>query len=425
MLPLPYHLYAAATAVAAPLIRRGIRRKMAAAGDEARLGERFGQASLARPDGQLIWMHAVSVGELLSILGLIRSLQAHSPDLQVLVTTTTSTSAALAAKRLPEVALHQFSPLDTPGAVRRFFNHWKPDLAVFVESELWPRQIVEAHRRGIPLALIQARLSQKSLSRWKKFPSTARALLTRFSLVLCQVESTRSAVISLGLSPERTLTSGDLKASSDPLPVDAEELARLQAAIGDRPLWLAASTHPGEEEQVAEAHGIFQEKFHDGLMILAPRHPERGDDIAHMLRNDGWDVAQRRHHDEINALTEIYVADTLGEMGLWYALAPVTFVAGSFSDVGGHNPYEAAHFDSAILHGPKFANAALTYKDMDEAGAALKVRDADALGAALLDLSDSSRAETLQKRAHEFATSARNIRDEIAHNLLMLLSKRI
>jgi 3-deoxy-D-manno-octulosonic-acid transferase len=421
LLPLPYYLYATATAVAAPLIRRGIRRKMAAAGDEVRLSERLGRAPRPRPKGRLIWMHAVSVGELLSILGLIQSLKEQAPDLQVLVNTTTSTSAALAAKRLPEGAIHQFSPLDTPRAVRRFFNHWQPDLAVFVESEIWPRQIVEAHRRGIPLALIQARLSRKSLDRWEKFPRTARALLTRFSLVLCQIEATRSAVISLGQSSDRTLTSGDLKASSDPLPVDAEELARLRQTIGDRPLWLAASTHPGEEEQVAEAHGIFKEKHHDGVLILAPRHPERGDDIAHMLRNDGWDVAQRQHHDEINALTEIYVADTLGEMGLWYALAQITYVAGSFTDVGGHNPYEAAHFDSAILHGPLFANAAQIYDDMDSDGAALKVQDAEALGAALLDLTVSSKAQTLQKKAHDFATSARNIRDDVAGRLLALL----
>lgn len=422
-LPPAYYLYAAITRIGAPLIRRGIRRKMDVAGSGARVKERFGQASAPRPMGTLIWIHAVSVGELLSVLGLIRALQDKAPNLQVLVTTTTATSAELATKRLPEGAIHQVSPLDTPGAVHRFLDHWKPDLAVFVESEIWPRQIVETHRRGIPLALIQARLSEKSLSRWRKFPRTAQALLTRFALVLCQINATRDAVVGLGLPTAQALTSGDLKASSDPLPVDMTELGRVTAAIGNRPLWVAASTHPGEETPVANAHGIFKESRHDGLLILAPRHPERGDAIAHALRNDGWEVAQRQHSDEITAMTDIYIADTLGEMGLWYALAPTVFVAGSFSDVGGHNPYEPAHFDCAILYGPKVANFEMAYDDMNKAGACQKVDDAETLGAVLLELTDGKKAQDMQTNAKRFAGSARNIREDVANHLLRLINK--
>lgn len=423
-LPPAYYLYAALTRAAAPLIRRAIRRKMTDAGvDASRINERFGQATLPRPEGRLIWLHAVSVGEVLSILGLTRTLQQTTPDLRILVTTTTATSAQMAAKRLPEGVAHQFSPLDTPGAVRRFLDHWRPDLAVFVESEIWPRQIVETHRRGIPLALIQARLSEKSLSRWERFPRTARALLGRFSLVLCQVDATRTAVLRLGLQRDRAFTSGDLKASSDPLPVDPATLNDLRLAIGSRPLWVASSTHPGEEEPVADAHGIFKETHHDGLLTLVPRHPERGDVIAQTLRQDGWEVAQRSHHDAITPLTEIYVADTLGELGLWYTLAPVVFVAGSFSDVGGHNPYEPAHFDCAILHGPNVANFALTYDDMDKARACRKVADGEDLGAEVLRLSADQNALALQAASRGFANSTRNIRDDVAERLLGLFSR--
>lgn len=415
-----YHLYAAFSRLAAPLLRRHIRKKMSRAKvATARIEERFGHPSLPRPQGRLIWLHAVSVGELLSVLGLVKSLQ--DRDVNVLVTTTTATSAALAAKRLPDKAMHQFSPLDTPGAVRRFLAHWQPDLAVFVESEIWPRQIVELHRRGVPLALIQARLSGKSLRRWQNFPRTSRALLQRFALVLCQVDATRSAVINLGLAESRAFTSGDLKASSDPLPIAHDTLNALRIKLADRPLWLAASTHPGEEQLLANAHGVFKEAHPDGLMILAPRHPERGDAIAQMLRQAGWQVAQRSQDEAITAATQIYLADTLGEMGLWYALSPMVFVAGSFSDVGGHNPYEAAHFDCAILHGPKVANAAQTYADMAIAGACLEVADDAALGIALLQLHHSSQATQLGDAANQFATSAQNIRSDVANQLLALI----
>lgn len=421
-LPPVYWGYAGLTALAAPLIRAHVRRRMAAAGvARERISERFGVAGMARPEGRLVWFHAVSVGELLSILGLIDTLRRDAPGLRVLVTTTTATSAEMAARRLPGDVVHQFAPIDTPGAVRRFLAHWHPDLAVFVESELWPRQIVAAHRLGIPLVLLQARLSQRSQRRWQRFGRVARALLSRFSLVLAQVEATRSAVVALGLEPARARTSGDLKASSDPLPVEPGELARMRKAIGDRPVWVAASSHPGEEELIAEAHGRFKEAHLDGLLILVPRHPERGDALAAMLRKDGWDVAQRAHQQEVGAITEIYLADTLGEMGLWYAIAPLAFVGGSFVPVGGHNPYEPAHADCAILHGPLVANFAATYGDMDGRGAARCVADAGALGAALVELNGSALAEDMAKAARRFASEGQGIREAVAQDLLALL----
>ncbi|WP_175483180.1 3-deoxy-D-manno-octulosonic acid transferase [Salinihabitans flavidus] len=411
------------TALSAPIIQRVVRRKLSAAGvPPGRIAERFGQPTAPRPAGRLVWFHAVSVGEFLSTLGVIETLRESDPALGILVTTTTATAAGMARKRLPSGCVHQFSPLDTPGATRRFLAHWRPDLAVFVESEIWPRQIVSVHRAGIPLALINARLSAGSLRRWSRVPRTARALLSRFACVLCQTDTTRDAVIGLGLPSERAVTTGDLKASSDPLPLDEEEAARLAPSLARRPLWVAASTHPEEEEIVSAAHRRFTERYPDALLILAPRHPDRADVIEAALVAEGWAVARRSAGDAITGETQIYLADTLGEMGLWYHLAPIVLVAGSFVPVGGHNPYEPAHFSCAILHGPLVANFARAYADMDGQWAAREVGNATDLSEQLISLQDSADLVTLQQAAHGFATAAGSARTDAAAALRKLLN---
>jgi 3-deoxy-D-manno-octulosonic-acid transferase len=368
-----------------------------------------------------MWLHAVSVGEFLSLLGLIDTMLAQHSDLNILVTTTTATSAELAQTRLPKGCLHQFAPLDTPAATRRFLDHWQPNLAVFVESELWPRQIVETHKRAIPLALINARLSQRSLKRWNKVSGTARALLTRFSLILCQTEITRQAIADLGMTADLIHTTGDLKASSDPLPVDHAHLQAFEKTIGNRPLWVAASTHPGEEEDVAAAHRILLERDPKALLILAPRHPERAQAIMDQLSAKGWNIARRSTDDALTDDTQIYLADTLGEMGLWYALAPLVFVGGSFVPVGGHNPYEPAHANCAILHGPLVANFAQPYADMGGQWACRMVRDSTDLGLQVTDLMYSNDQTSLSKAALGFVTANRTIRQTVADQLTALL----
>ncbi len=421
-LPLLYYAYAMGTTLGAPLIHHQQKRKLLAAGvDPMRIRERMGHATRPRPPGRLIWFHAVSVGEFLSILGLIQNLRSQSVPPQILVTTTTITSAEMAAKRLPQGVIHQYAALDTPGATRRFLKHWRPELAVFVESELWPRQIVETHKRGIPLALINARLSKRSLKRWQSAAKTAKSLLSRFSRILCQTEDTRLAVIDLGMPATTTATSGDLKASSDPLPFDNTALARLQQIVGTRPLWVAASTHLDEEELIAAAHRLAQERHSDSLLILAPRHPERAEVIEKMLKLQGFRVARRSKGEQIDLTTEIYLADTLGEMGMWYALAPIVFVGGSFTDVGGHNPYEPAHANCAILHGPKVVNFQQAYDDMAAQWACLQVRNDVDLGQQLADLFDSEDRHSLAKAALGYVENTRNIRQDVAKELLTLL----
>ncbi len=419
-LTLTYRLYQALTALGAPLAMREARKRFAETdGPLDRLPERAGHTDLPRPEGRLVWIHAVSVGEFRSILGLVERLV--RDGLRVLVTTTSTTSAALAAQRLPEGAFHQFSPLDTPQATRRFLDHWRPDLVAFVESEIWPNQIVAAHRRGLPLVLLNARLSARSLKRWQKLSATAQSLLARFSLILCQVKGTQQALTLLGAPADLTSTTGDLKADADALPVDAQEAERLSSLIGGRPLWVAASTHEGEEDQVCAAHRVVTGQIPNALLILVPRHPERANAIAHQLAEEGWQVARRSKGETPGPATEIYLADTLGETGLWYTLAPIAFVAGSFAPVGGHNPYEPAHFGCAILHGPLYANFALAYGEMTRRDACLEVEDATALGQTVAGLFQSPRLAPLQDNARAYVASARNLQDDIAARLRALI----
>nr|WP_319948354.1 3-deoxy-D-manno-octulosonic acid transferase [uncultured Shimia sp.] len=421
-LTLTYHVYACATALAAPFVKRKIRKKMLAARiASARINERFGVATAPRPQGKLIWIHTVSVGEFLSVLELITDLTTQGT---VLVTTTTATAAALAAQRLAPECIHQYAPLDTPQATRKFLSHWQPDLAIFVESEIWPNQIVQAHHRHIPLALINARLSARSLEKWAKLPKTARALLSRFDVILAQADITRHALEALGAPSTRSRTSGDMKAASNPLPFDAAQAKKMREQFADRPVWVASSTHPGEEEKVLQAHKIVSEQNADSLLVLVPRHPDRAETLMDQMRRDGWHVAQRSTGDLITKDTQVYLADTLGETGLWYHLAPIVFVAGSFTPVGGHNPYEPAHFGCAILTGPLYANFELAYGNMLAEDACIEVQDASDLGHTVADLLTSPRLQQLQTSAHKFVRSTANTRTDVMQALVHLLETK-
>ncbi|WP_370227991.1 3-deoxy-D-manno-octulosonic acid transferase [Cognatishimia sp.] len=422
-LPMLYRLYTAGAQIASPILDRMARKKLQRAGvSKARLHERAGVASQERPLGKLLWIHAVSVGETLSILDVIKELRQQAPRMTVLLTTTTTTSAELASKRLPEGCIHQFAPLDTPAATKRFLDHWQPDLVTFVESEIWPHQIASVHDAEIPLALINARLSEKSLMSWGKRADLARALFGRFSLVLCQTDPVRDGLRAFVQEPWKVVTSGDLKKSSDPLPVNDLQKARLAQAIAERPFWLASSTHAGEEEAMSAAHKHFVAQHADGLMILLPRHPERGPEIADMLRTEGWRVAMRSKDEAIAPDTQIYLADTLGETGLFYSLSTLVFIGGSFVPVGGHNPYEPAHMGCAILHGPLYANFAQAYADMAEQEASMEVADAAALGQALCALWGDDEVALLQANAKFYIEASRNIRKDVAGHLLALIA---
>lgn len=377
MRPLPLALYGAATRLLEPFAPRLLAAR-ARAGKETpqRLHERLGRAKRPRPQGRLVWLHAVSVGESLSLLPLIEALQ-RRPDVALLVTSGTVTSAEMMARRLPEGVIHQFAPVDAPGAVRRFLDHWRPDAGLFVESELWPNLILAARARGVRLGLISARITAASAEGWARAPASARALLGAFDLILPQDAATAERLTRLGGRCGPRL---NLKRTGAAPPVDAAEFARLRDRIGGRPVVLAASTHPGEEALVAEAFRAATADRPDALLILAPRHPDRGAAIAAELAAAGWLVARRGAGEPLSAGTRAYVADTLGEMGLLLRLADVVVMGGSLVEgVGGHNPLEAARLGAAVVTGPHVANAHELYAEMLAEVAAIQAADAEAL----------------------------------------------
>ncbi|MCQ0092602.1 3-deoxy-D-manno-octulosonic acid transferase [Roseovarius sp. M141] len=389
----------------APLAYRRVRRKLAAHGtDPARIRERLGHATLPRPDGPLLWLHAASVGESLSVLRLIAQLGQMHPALNFLLTSGTATSAQMLSTRLPPRCQHQFAPLDSPSCVGRFLDHWRPDAGVFVESEMWPGMLRSAARRGVPLALLNARISDRSARGWARLGGTARYLLSLFTMIHCQDARTARHLTALGATDARH--GANLKAMAGPLPCDAAALADLRARIGNRPVWTTASTHPGEEDVALSAHRALLTTHPGALMILVPRHPDRADGIAQMIRETGLTYTRRSAGGMPGAQDQVYLADTLGELGLWYALAPVACIAGSFTPVGGHNPFEAAHAGAAVLHGPLYANFADAYAQMDAAGAARQVADADDLGATLRGLfSAPADLRAIQDSARQFAAT--------------------
>ena len=341
----------------APLLLR----QRAARGKEdwARLNERLGIAGLPRPSGRLIWLHGASVGESLSALPLIEKLM---DSTSVLVTSGTVTSAAMMSQRLPPEnsnhrALHQYVPLDTPGAVARFLDHWKPDAGLFIESDLWPNLILAARAQGIKLALVNARISAASAERWMWARRSVRILLSAFDMVLAQDEEI--ALRFRGLGARNVKVVGSLKADAPPLTVDEDALAAMRQAIDGRPVLLAAQTHPGEDETILPAHDQLRAQFPDLLTILIPRHTARGADLE-MLCGDRA-CRRRSAGGRITSQTAIYIADTMGEMGLFYRLAPFCFLGGTLVPLGGHNPLEPAVLKCAVLAGPHTASAPTAY----------------------------------------------------------------
>jgi 3-deoxy-D-manno-octulosonic-acid transferase len=390
-----FTLYRAVTSLAgqvAPYLLK--QRQMRGKEDGARITERLGIAGRDRPPGPLIWIHGASVGESLAALPLIDALIARVPNGHVMVTPGTVTSAALMGERLPRRAFHQFIPIDTPASVKRFLDYWRPDLALWLESEFWPNLIFSAAERKIPLVLVNGRLSERSHRGWTRGRPLAARLLRSFSLCLAQDGATARRLSDLGA--KNVLTTGNLKTAAEPLPVDESELARLREMIGNRPLWLASSTHAGEEVQILDAHRALRAAVSNLLTIIVPRHPQRGQEVATEARSRGLQVAMRSARDMVDPQTQVYVADTMGELGLFYRLARIVFVGGSLIPHGGQNPYEPARLDCAILHGPNIANFAEPYAALAEHRADETVKDASELAAAVSRLLNNE--NELQRR---------------------------
>lgn len=378
-------LYRTATKVCGPLINTYLRRRLAQGKEDgARFRERLGFPSQPRPHGILIWIHAASVGESMSVLPLIESLVAERSDLHILLTTGTVTSAKLMGNRLPARAFHQYVPVDRIAGVRSFLDHWRPDLAIWVESEFWPNLIMETHARGVPMLLLNARVSEASFQSWQRYPRLIAPMLQCFDLCLAQTLTDIGRLTSLGAAS--ATCRGNLKWAGNPLPAEPKDLEKLERMFGDRPRWLAASTHAGEETIIAETHKILRRSFAGTLTIIVPRHPNRGPEIAKALKEAGLKVRRRAGFEPADAETDIYLADTIGELGLFYRLADIVFVGGSLIPHGGQNPLEAARLDSAILYGPHMFNFAETVDALEVAGATGTVTDAASLAAEITRL---------------------------------------
>ena len=360
--------------------------------------ERDGVASAPRPAGFLVWFHAASIGEANAALPVIETIAAERPELRMLLTTATVTSARLARTRLPKGVLHQYIPLDNQDFMQRFLQHWHPDLAVLVESEIWPNLVLETKGRGVPLVLINGRMSTSSFKRWRRRPGLSRPIFLSFDLVLAQNDGLAERFAQLGVG--RAIDVGNLKADAPPPPADLPGRRKLRAALAGRTVWLAASTHPGEDDIIAAAHLKMRAARPELVTIIVPRHPERGPLIADQLKPTSLSVALRSEGKLPDASIDIYVADTIGELGLFYALSPVAFVGGSLAERGGQNPVEPIKLGAAVLTGPNFQNFRDSYTALLRAGGCKQVTDAAGLAeAALALLDDVSARRTMTERA--------------------------
>jgi 3-deoxy-D-manno-octulosonic-acid transferase len=416
-------LYGAVARIGAPLIRLYLKRRTSRGReDAARIGERYGIASRLRPDGALVWLHAASIGEAFSVLRLIERIAASPARPHVLVTTGTVTSARLLAGRLADRAFHQFVPVDHPEWIKRFLDHWRPDLMLLVESEFWPTTMSEVRRRGIPMALVNARISSRSFRGWQRLPSVIKPLLASFTIALAQDQETADRLTVLGA--RNVAVPGNLKFAAGPLACDPGELRTLGRLLGERPRWLAASTHEGEEIIAARVHSELKSRFPDLVTMIVPRHPHRGEAIAQTLEEQGLTVSRRAAGDAVTPETDIYLADTLGELGLFYRLTAVVFVGGSLVPRGGQNPLEPARLGAAVLFGPRMDNFTSVGNEMATAGAAITVADETALAAAIADLlSDREMRDKAASAGFTIATGKEGILDAVVAHLEPLLAQ--
>lgn len=368
------------------LIFRHLHTRMGSAPE--RYVERLGQAT-RHADGPVVWFHAASLGEVAQIGPLAKQLR-QSEQATILVTTTTQAGADWVARELPD-AIHQFAPVDTPSAVAGFLDAWRISVAIFIEGDLWPRLVLAIQKRQIPHVLLNARHSRSR----DRLSDVFAVLLSEFSLITCRSDRVAEGIRSIGFPSERLKVLPDLRIATAKLSCPADLLASMKRKVGSRSIWLAASTHPTDEEIVLSAHKQVIAEFPDTLLILAPRHPKRGAALTKAAHEAGFNLARRSTGDALTHETQVYLADTLGELGVFFSLVPITFMGGSFGNEGGHNPYEPASFGTAILSGPKVKNFADVYAELSDVRAAKLLRDPAELGACLIALIGSGEAKTM------------------------------
>ncbi len=375
-LPMTLRVYRKLSSAMVPLAPALIKRRLSLGKeDPARVGERRGLSDDVRPHGPLVWIHGASVGEVLAAAALIERLRAF--NLRILLTSGTVTSAAIVTKRFPPDVIHQYVPYDSPRYVGRFLDHWRPSLALFIESDLWPNLILSSAARRLPMVLINGRMSQRSFPRWRRLSNTISALLGRFDICLAQSDTDAERFAALG--SRRVVTTGNLKLDVPAPPADPAKLERLMSVTRGRPIVVAASTHPGEEEILIDTHKALSGFFPGLLTVIVPRHAHRGEVVGQLVNAAGLRPGLRSHEDLPVATTDIYVADTMGELGLFYRLAPIVFMGGSLVPHGGQNPIEAIKLGAVIVHGPHVFNFTDVYEALDRSGGARRTDDREAL----------------------------------------------
>ncbi|MBA3813348.1 MAG: 3-deoxy-D-manno-octulosonic acid transferase [Alphaproteobacteria bacterium] len=409
--------YTALTWVGAPLVLAYLRwRSFRGREDKTRVRERRGFTNVPRPNKPLVWIHAVSVGESIVALTLIQAILKHSSHVHFLLTTTTTSSATIVEKRLTKNTIHQFCPVDTPQAVYRFLEHWKPDLAVWIESEFWPNLMHGTQKRGIPTVLLNGRISLKSFSNWKKLKGMIAALLSR--LDLCAVQSEEQASFFHILGASNISIMGSAKVMTTPLNVDLKKYEALKRQIGKRPVWLAASSHPGEEELVFKAHQILKKDHPDLLTLLVPRHIERAHSLQRLASKEGLVSVLQTEATSLTGV-DLYIGNTLGELATLYALAPVVLMGATFVEKGGHNPIEAAQLGAFVLYGPHTFNNHELYKILSSLELSEKVQDGDQLAHSIRPWF------TGPKESYKEPLSLKIYREEKLSNLMSLLTPHL
>lgn len=387
--------------------------------DPERLGERKGIASIPRPSGPLIWMHVASVGEAQSIISLVQLMLDQNKQLNILVTSVTRTSAEVLAQKLPERAFHQYAPVDHPDWIRKFLDYWQPNLALWVESELWPTMLTYLKKRHIPAALLNAHMSPNSYRNWKRAPAFARKLLSVFLVILAQ--SKQDAEFYSEFNAHSVVVTDNIKYAAKPLNFDETAYDSLKASLQDRPVWFYASTHHGEEDLAADVHKELASKFPGLLTIIAPRHPSRRQDVLKTVESRGLKATLRGDNKILPSVDDqVYIVDTMGELGLFFKLSPLAVVGRSFSSDGGggHNPIEPALLNCAVLHGPAIQNSQELYDEMDAAGAALQVPSREALAGTIeIFLNDPVQLGHLQKTGYDFAQTKANVLTKVLYEL--------
>ncbi len=416
-------IYRTMTRLGTPLIRfyLSTRLKM---GKECRLRftERLGEASIARPEGLLAWVHAASVGESLSMLPLIERLRVEHSEWKILVTTGTITSATIMSERLPDGAFHQFIPVDQVEYIHKFFNHWKPNLVLWTESEFWPNLICYTSALNVPMVLLNGRISNKSFKNWKFFPGLIKEILSAFSLCLGQSDWDVLRLSMLGATNSKSV--GNLKFATPPLTANQKDLNELSFLIGQRPRWLASSTHKGDEEIVGRIHKNIKTTQPKILSIIVPRHPIRGPEIAKTLEKMGLNVTLRSSNTPINTNTDIYIADTFGELGLLYRLVQIVYIGKSLVSVGGQNPLEAARLDCAILFGPRMDNFLEITKKLIKNNACIEIYDESELLKTIKRLLEApEECNKLAKSAKQVTEEQSSVLDAVLHELQPFLTR--